>query len=76
MINKPVHLYMGITNQQDVSDTMNEHFCDIGVTLLSELRDFGNRFPEYLPSRINYSFYLFNSKYFYDFFYIVIYHCL
>ena len=61
VINKPVHLYMGITNKQDVSDTMNEHFCDIVVTLLSELRDFGHPFPEYLPSRINYSFYLFNS---------------
>ena len=37
---------------------MNKLFCDIGVRLHSELRDYGNRFMDYLPPRINDSFYL------------------
>ena len=39
-------MYTGkrITNKQEISDTMNTHFCDIGVKLQSELPDYGNRF--------------------------------
>ena len=42
----------GITNKQDISDTMNKHFCDIGVRLQSELGYYVNQFLEYLPHRI------------------------
>ena len=47
-----------ITNKQEISDTMNRHFCDIGVWLQSELPNYGNRFLEYLPPRISDSFHL------------------
>ena len=53
MINKLVYAGNGITNKQDISDTMNKHFCDIGVRLQSELRYYINQFLEYLPHRIN-----------------------
>ena len=58
MINKLVYGGKRITNKQDISDTMNKHFCDIGVRLQSELQDCGNRYLEYLPPRISDSFYL------------------
>ena len=58
VINKLVYEGKRITNKQEISDTMNKHFCDIGVRLHSELRYYGNRFLDYLPPRINYSFYL------------------
>ena len=37
---------------------MNKHFCDIGVRLHSELRDYGYRFLDYLAPILNDSFYL------------------
>ena len=37
---------------------MNKHFCDIGARSHSELPDYDNRFLDYLPPRINDSFYL------------------
>ena len=58
MINKLVYKGKRITNKQDISDTMNKHFCDIGVRLQSELQDCGNQYLEYLPPRISHSFYL------------------
>ena len=58
VINKLVYEGKRITNKQDISDTMNKHFCDIGVRLQSELQDCGNRYLEYLPPRISDSFYL------------------
>ena len=58
VINKLVHAGKNITNKQEISDTMNRHFCDIGVRLQSELPNYGNRFLEYLPTRISDSFYL------------------
>ena len=58
VINKLVYEGKRITNKQVISDTMNKHFGDIGVRLHSELRDYGNRFLDYLPPRINDSFYL------------------
>ena len=53
-------MYTGklITNKQEISDTMNTHFCDIGIRLQSELPDYGNRLLEYLPPRSSDSFYL------------------
>ena len=53
-------MYTGkrITNKQEISNTMNTHFCDIGVRLHSVLPDYGNRFLEYLPPRSSDSFYL------------------
>ena len=57
-INKLVYKGKRITNKQDISDTMNKHVCDIGVRLQSALRDYGNRFLEYLPLRMNDLFYL------------------
>ena len=58
VINRLVYTGKRITNKQEISDTMNTHFCDIGVRLQSELPDYGNRFPEYLPPRTTDSFYL------------------
>ena len=58
VINKLMYTGKRITNKQEISDTMNTHFCDIGVRLQSELPDYGNRFLEYLPSRSSDSFYL------------------
>ena len=58
VINKLVYEGKKITNKQEKSDTMNNYFCDNNVRLHSELRDYGNRFLDYLPPRINYSFYL------------------
>ena len=56
---RTVLVYAGkkITNKQEISDTMNRHFCDIGARLQSELPNYGNRFLEYLPPRISDSFY-------------------
>ena len=58
VINKLMYTGKRITNKQEISDTMNTHFCDIGVRLQSQLPDYGNRFLEYLPSRSSDSFYL------------------
>ena len=58
VINKLVYEGKRITNKQDISDTMNKHFCDIGVRLQSELQDCGNRYLEYLPPRVSDLFYL------------------
>ena len=58
VINTLVYTGKRITNQQEISDAMNTHFCDIGVRLQSELPDYGNRFLEYLPPRTSGSFYL------------------
>ena len=58
MINKLVYAGKKITNKQEISDTMNRYFCDIGVRLQSELQNYGNGFLEYLPPRIIDSFYL------------------
>ena len=58
MINTLVYTGKRIMNKQEISDTMNTNFCDIGVRLQSELPDYGNRFLEYLPPRTSISFYL------------------
>ena len=58
MINRLVYTAKRIANKQEISDTMNTHFCDIGVRVQSELSDYGNRFLEYFPPRTSYSFYL------------------
>ena len=56
--NNLVYEGKAITNKQNISDTMNKHVCDIGVRLHSEIKVYGNRFLDYLPPRINHSFYL------------------
>ena len=56
VINKLVYEGYRITNKQEISDTMNKNFCDIGVRLHSELWNYGNRFLDYLPPRTNDSF--------------------
>ena len=56
VINKLMYTGKRIMNKQEISDTMNTYFCDIGVRLQSELPDYGNRFLEYLPPRSNDSF--------------------
>ena len=58
VINKLMYTGKRITNKQEISDTMNTHFCDIGIRLQSELPDYENRFLEYLPPRSSDSFYL------------------
>ena len=58
VINKLVYAGKKITNKQEISDTMNRHFCDNGARLQSELPNYGNRFLEYLPPRISDTFYL------------------
>ena len=37
---------------------MNEHFCNIGNELQSEIPDDGYKYRDYMPQRINQSFYL------------------
>ena len=37
---------------------MNEHFCNIGNKLQSGIPDYGHKYRDYMPQRINNSFYL------------------
>ena len=37
---------------------MNEHFCNIGNKLQSEIPEYGHKYRDYMPQRINNSFYL------------------
>ena len=37
---------------------MNEHFCNIGNKLQSAIPDYGHKYRDYMPQRINNSFYL------------------
>ena len=47
-----------IIDKQEISNSMNEHFCNIGNELQSEIPDYGHKYRDYMPQRINQSFYL------------------
>ena len=47
-----------VVDKQEISNSMNEHFCDIGMTLQSEISDYGYNYMDYTPQRIANSFYL------------------
>ena len=53
VITKPVYFVKQIMNKRKISDTMDNHFCDMSVRLQSELPEYGNWFLEYLPHRIS-----------------------
>ena len=47
-----------VVDKQEISNSMNEHFCDIGMKLQSEIPDYGYKYMDYMPQRIANSFYL------------------
>ena len=47
-----------VVDEQEISNSMNEHFCDIGMKLQSEIPDYGYKYMDYMPQRIANSFYL------------------
>ena len=47
-----------VVEKQEISNSMNEHFCGIGMKLQSEIPDYGYKYMDYMPQRIANSFYL------------------
>ena len=47
-----------ILEKRNISDGMNEHFCNIGEKLQAEIPDYGLKYMEYMPPRTANSFYL------------------
>ena len=47
-----------VVDKQEISNSMNEHFCDIGMKLQSVMPDYGYKYMDYMPQRIANSFYL------------------
>ena len=47
-----------ILEEQNISDDMNEHFCNVGDKLQAEIPDYGLKYMEYMPPRTANSFYL------------------
>ena len=47
-----------VVDKQKICNSMNEHFCNIGNKLQSEIPDYGHKYRDYMPQRINQSFYL------------------
>ena len=40
-----------ILEKQNISDDMNEHFCNVGEKLQAEIPDYGLKYMEYMPPR-------------------------
>ena len=57
-VNKLIIGRKAIVDKQEISNSMNEHFCNIGNELQSEIPDYGHKYRDYMPQRINQSFYL------------------
>ena len=47
-----------ILEKQNISDDMNEHFCNVGGKLQAKIPDYGLKYMEYMPPRTASSFYL------------------
>ena len=47
-----------VVDKQEISNSMNEHFGNIGNKLQSGIPDYGHKYRDYMPQRINNSFYL------------------
>ena len=47
-----------VVDKHEIWNSMNEHFCDIGMKLQSEIPDYGYKHMDYMPQRIVNSFYL------------------
>ena len=47
-----------VVDKQQVANSMNDHFCNIGSKLNLETPDFGRQYMNFMPQRIVYSFYL------------------
>ena len=47
-----------IVDEQEILNSTNEHFCNIGNELQSEKPDCDHRCGDYMPKRISHSFYL------------------
>ena len=41
-----------VVDKQEISNSMNERFCDIGMKLQSEIPDYGYKYMDYMPQRI------------------------
>ena len=47
-----------VVDKQEISKSMNEHFCDIGMKLQSDIPDYGYKYIDNMPQRIANPFYL------------------
>ena len=47
-----------VVDKQEILNSINEHFCGIGMKLQSEIPDYGYKYMDYMPQRIANSFYL------------------
>ena len=41
-----------IVDKQEISYSMNEHFCNIDIELQSEVPGYGHKYRDYMPQRI------------------------
>ena len=57
-VNKLILGQRVVVDKQEISNSMNEHFCNIGNKLQSGIPDYGHKYRDYMPQRINNSFYL------------------
>ena len=57
-INKCIIGQKVAVDKQETSNSMNEHFCNIGNELQSEIPDYGYKYMDYMPQRIANFFYL------------------
>ena len=48
-VNKLIIGRKAIIDKQEISNSMNEHFCNIGNELQSEMPDYGNKYRDYMP---------------------------
>ena len=56
-VNKSILSQRVVVDKQEISNSMNEHFCNIGNKLQSGIPDYGHKYRDYLTQRINNSFY-------------------
>ena len=57
-VNKSIIGRKAVVDKQEIPNSINEHFCNIGNELQSEIPDYGQKYRDNLPQRINQSFYL------------------
>ena len=47
-----------VVDKQQIANSMNDHFCNIGSKLKLEIPDYGRQYMDFMPQRIVHSFYL------------------
>ena len=56
-VNKLILSQRVVVDKQEISNSMNEHFCNIGNKLQSGIPDYGHKYRDYMTQRINNSLY-------------------